>query len=252
MRLLVAALPFLLAACAAVTPTPVPQTAGIDAVLIGEQHDADEHAGIQQRWVTTLAERGALGAVALEMAERGTSTKGLPPTASDEQVREALRWNRGTGWPWERYGPAIMAAVRAGVPVLGGNLSRDEMREAMKDETLDVLLPGPALKAQQQAIRRGHCDMLPETQVQPMTRIQIARDVSMARTISSSVAPGKTVVLLAGSGHVLPELGVPQHLPATLTARAVLLPAHETGKDYCGDFRKQQEQRRPQAPRAAS
>src|SRR4051812_36809579 len=121
MRLHLAVVPVLLAACAAVSP--VPQTTGIDAVLIGEQHDAEAHAGIQERWVSTLAQRGALGAVALEMAEHGTSTLGLPRTASDEQVRQALHWNQGTGWPWERYGPAIMAAVRAGVPVLGGNLS---------------------------------------------------------------------------------------------------------------------------------
>jgi uncharacterized iron-regulated protein len=185
------------------------------------------------------------------MAERGTSTAGLPATASDAEVREALKWNKGTGWPWERYGPTIMTAVRAGVPVLGGNLTRDEMRQAMKDETLDVLLPGPALKAQQQAIRRGHCDMLPETQVQPMTRIQIARDISMARTISGSVAPGKTVVLLAGSGHVLPDLGVPQHLPPSMVARSLLLPSQDTGKDYCEDFRKQQEQHRQALPQAA-
>jgi uncharacterized iron-regulated protein len=240
----------LLAGCAALPP--LPQTTGIDVVLIGEQHDAETHARIQERWVSTLAQRGVLGAVALEMAERGTSTAGLPRTATDEQVRQALRWNQGTGWPWERYGPAIMAAVRAGVPVLGGNLARDQLREAMKDSTLDALLPGPALKAQQQSIRRGHCDMLPESQIQPMTRVQIARDIAMAQTISSSVAPGKTVVLLAGSGHVLPDVGVPQHLPAALVSRSVVLPSQETGKDYCEDFRKQQEHRREQMPRASS
>jgi uncharacterized iron-regulated protein len=241
--LLVAAL--LLAGCA--VSAPVPETAGVDAVLIGEQHDAAEHARIQERWVSTLAQRGQLGAVALEMAERGTSTAGLPPTATDEQVREALKWNQGTGWPWTRYGPAIMAAVRAGVPVVGGNLSSEQLREAMKDKTLDALLPGPALKAQQQAIRHGHCGMLPESQIQPMTRVQIARDISMARTISASAAPGKTVVLLAGAGHVQPDVGVPQHLPASLVARSVLLPAQDTGKDYCEEFRKQQEQHRRQA-----
>ena len=245
MRLTLAVVPLLLAACAAVPP--VPETRGIDAVLIGEQPDAEAHPRLQERWVSTLAQRGQLGAVALEMAERGTTTAGLATGASDDEVKQALKWNKGTGWAWDRYGPAIMAAVRAGVPVVGGNLPREEMRQAMKDETLDVLLPGPALKAQQQAIRRGHCDMLPETQVQPMTRIQIARDISMARTISSSAAPGKTVLLLAGSGHVLPDIGVPQHLPATLVARSVLLPAQDTGKDYCEDFRKDMEKKRPQA-----
>jgi uncharacterized iron-regulated protein len=249
MRFHLAVAPLLLAACAALAP--VPETAGIDAVLIGEQHDAETHPRIQEQWVSTLAKRGQLGAVTLEMAEAGTTTAGLPATATDAQVREALKWNKGTAWPWERYGPAIMAAVRAGVPVLGANLPRERMREAMRDETLDVLLPGPAMKAQQQAIRRGHCDMLPEHQVQPMTRVQIARDVSMAKAISSSVSPGKTVVLLAGTGHVLPDLGVPQHLPTTLVARSLLLPSQEMGRDYCAEFREQQQRQQQQGPRAA-
>jgi uncharacterized iron-regulated protein len=95
----------------------------------------------------------------------------------------------------------------------------------MADIQLDARLPGPALKAQQQSIRTGHCDLLPESQISPMTRIQVARDISMARTIEQAALPGKTVVLLAGSGHVNRELGVPQHLPNGLTVKAVLLRA---------------------------
>lgn len=234
MRLSLAAAALLaLAACAAAPPLP-----GVDALLIGEQHDADAHPGEHERWVASLARRGALAGVALEMAERGTSTAGLPPAASEADVQQALRWN-GEGWPWPRYRPAIMAAVRAGVPVLGANLPRAGMREAMADRALDGLLPGPALKAQQQAVRLGHCELLPETQITPMTRVQIARDREMARTITDLLAPGKTVVLLAGAGHVQPDVGVPQHLPATVSVRALPLPPEETGKDYCGELRRQ-------------
>ena len=43
---------------------------------------------------------------------------------------------------------------------------------------------------------------------------QIARDRAMAQTLQQAARPGKTVVLLAGSGHVDPRLGVPRHLPA--------------------------------------
>ena len=233
-----------LAACAA--PPVLPDLSGVDALLIGEQHDAKAHPAVQQHWVRSLAERGTLGAVTLEMAERGTSTAGLPRTASEQQVQEALKWNRpGAGWPWERYGPAIMAAVRAGVPVLGANLPREEQRAAMQDESLERLLPASVLQAQQQAIRRGHCDMLPEHQVLPMTRVQIARDLAMARTISTQAAGGKTVVRLAGSGHVQPRLGVPQHLPRQLAVRSAVLPAEDTGVDYCAEFRRQM------APKAA-
>jgi uncharacterized iron-regulated protein len=81
--------------------------------------------------------------------------------------------------------------------------------------------------------------MLPEHQVLPMTRVQIARDLAMAQTISAATGKGRTVVLLAGSGHVVPQLGVPQHLPQALSVRPLVLPGEETGKDYCAEFRKQ-------------
>ena len=226
----------LLAGCA--SAPPLPDVSGFDALLIGEQHDAGAHPGQQERWVATLAARGGLAAVTLEMAERGTSTAGLPASASESQVQQALHWD-AQGWPWPRYSPAVMAAVRAGVPVLGANLPRDQQRQAMQDAGLDRLLSGPALKAQQQAVRLGHCELLPESQITPMTRVQIARDLAMAQTIEAAVAPGKTVVLLAGAGHVQPDVGVPRHLPSSLRVRTLPLPAEETGKDYCEELRQQ-------------
>lgn len=232
----VAAAAAVLAGCAATAP--LPDVGSPDALLVGEQHDASAHPGLQERWVTRLAARGSLAAVALEMAERGTSTAGLPPAANEEQVRAALHWD-AEGWPWTRYRPAIMAAVRAGVPVLGANLPRAQMREAMRDPALDRLLPGPALKAQQQAVRLGHCEMLPESQITPMTRVQIARDRAMAETIAAAAVPGKTVLLIAGAGHVQGDVGVPRHLPANLVVRSLPLPNEDTGKDYCAEFRRQ-------------
>ncbi|MBK6005828.1 ChaN family lipoprotein [Ramlibacter ginsenosidimutans] len=223
----------LLGGCAA---GPLLDTAGVDALLLGEQHDAPAQPRLQQRWVETLAHKGTLAGVALEMADRGTSTAGLPAAATEDEVRTALHWN-AEGWPWPRYAPAIMAAVRAGAPVFGANLPREAQQQAMQDSALDRLLPGPALKAQQQAVRRGHCDLLPETQITPMTRVQIARDRAMAETIAAAAVPGKTVVLVAGAGHVEADIGVPRHVPANLVVRSVALPHEETGKDYCAQLR---------------
>jgi uncharacterized iron-regulated protein len=226
----------LLAACATVPEprlfphAPNDITARTDALLpasvllLGEQHDAAEHQQIHRQVIEHLAVRGQLAAVALEMAEAGTSTAALKSNSTQLQVQAALGWN-DKGWPWQAYGPAVMAAVKAGVPVLGGNLPAADMRNVMADSKLDAQLPGPALKAQQQLIRLGHCDLLPESQISPMTRVQIARDISMARTISQAVLPGKTVVLLAGSGHVNRVLGVPQHLPPGTKVKAVQLRA---------------------------
>jgi uncharacterized iron-regulated protein len=237
-RLLAAAL--LLSGCAGLqTPDPAPP----DILLIGEQHDAVRHPALQQELVQGLARAGRLRALALEMAESGTSTDGLPRDAGVPQVREALRWSDDNGWPWERYAPAVMAAVRAGVPVVGANLPRKEIRQAMAARDLDQLLPAPAFEAQQQAIRTGHCDMLPEAQVTPMTRVQLARDLAMARVLGAQVRPGSTVVLIAGAGHVQPDIGIPRHLPPVFSVRAQVLPPEDTGKDYCAEFRRQMQRR---------
>ena len=228
-----------LAACAT-QPAPGDPVA---ALLLGEQHDAPEHQVLQRQVIEELADRQLLAAVVLEMAQAGRSSAGLPPSASEAQVREALAWN-DEGWAWAAYGPSIMAAVRAGVPVLGANLDAPQMRAAMGDARLDGVLPQEALRGQHQAIRAGHCDMIPEHQVGPMARVQIARDRAMAEAVSRAATQGKTVVLLAGSGHVDPALGVPLHL--RLRAEAVVLPGVATGKDYCAELRKQM----PGAPKS--
>lgn len=195
-----------------------------DAILLGEQHDAPDHQRIHREVVETLASQGALAALILEMTEQGNSTEALSPQASEAAVRHALQWNNAV-WPWRAYGPAVMAAVRAGVPVRGANLSAMQLRDAMGNAELDKQLSGPALKAQQQKIRRGHCELLPESQISPMTRVQIARDMAMAQAVLTATRAGKTVVLLAGSGHVDRSLGVPQHLPPDFIAKTVLLHA---------------------------
>lgn len=192
-----------------------------DVLLLGEQHDAPEHQQLQRDTVNRLAARGQLAAVVMEMAERGQGTAGLPANASPAQAQAALRWN-DAAWPWQAYGPVVMAAVQAGVPVLGGNLPRSAMRAAMQDATWDIRLPSAALQRQYTALREGHCGLLPETQIAPMARIQIARDASMAQAVQAALEPGKTVVLVAGSGHVLRSIGVPTHWPPGVRARVAI------------------------------
>lgn len=221
----------LLAGCAASPPVADSPTGRriaallpADAVLIGEQHDAPDHHVIERQAVEALVARGRLAALTLEMAEEGNGTGHLPADATEEQVRTALSW-ADKAWPWADYGPAVMAAVRAGVPVTGANLPRARMKDAMADVSLDAQLSENARQAQQKAVREGHCNLLPESQIGPMTRIQIARDRAMAQAVLKARQPGKTVLLIAGAGHVLRPLGVPQHLPSDLKVASVQLRA---------------------------
>lgn len=264
----------LLGAAGCATPAPLGAAAQArlatllpaDALLLGEQHDAPAHQQLQRQAVQWLAARGELAALALEMAEQGRSTAGLPRDASEADVQHALAW-RDAGWPWQTYRPVVMAAVRAGVPVLGANLPAARQREAMRDAALDARLPPAALAEQQQRMRDGHCGLLPESQIGPMTRVQIARDIAMADTVRAARQPGRTVLLVAGNGHVHRALGVPLHLPPDLTTKVLsaqsgqaqaaidsevtdTLPAHTSGadllwptppvppRDYCAELRR--------------
>ena len=264
----------LLGAAGCATPAPLDAAAQArlatllpaDVLLLGEQHDAPAHQQLQRQAVQWLAARGALAALALEMAEQGRSTAGLPRDASEADVQHALAW-RDAGWPWKTYRLVVMAAVRAGVPVLGANLPTARQRDAMRDATLDARLPPAALAEQQQRMRDGHCGLLPESQIGPMTRVQIARDIAMADTVRAARQPGRTVLLVAGNGHVHRALGVPLHLPPDLTTKVLsaqsgqaqaaidsevtdTLPAHTSGadllwptppvppRDYCAELRR--------------
>ena len=219
---------------AALTASRLDALLPADVLLIGEQHDAVEHQQIEQQVISILASRGVLAALALEMADAGVSTAQLKPSATHEQTRRALKWD-DKAWPWQAYGPAVMTAVRAGVPVLGANMPRDAMQASMNDASLDARLPGPARKAQEQAIRIGHCNLLPESRIQPITRIQIARDISMATTLSQAVLPGRVVVLLSGNGHADRKLGVPQHLRTNLKATSIQLRAGDASTSESAD-----------------
>jgi len=196
-----------------------------DVILLGEQHDAPAHQAMQAAAVQWLVAQGRLSALVLEMAEAGHSTQALPPSADESTVRAALGWDE-QWWPWKHYAGAVMAAVRAGVPVFGGNLPRASMASAMNNTALDQLLPAAALADQRSAVREGHCDLLPEAQLPGMVRIQMARDQSMARTLAAAPrAAGQTVLLIAGGGHVLRSRGVPVYLPKNLELKVALAQA---------------------------
>ena len=216
----------LLAACAPAPAPPLDTTRlaallPADAILLGEQHEAAEHQRLERQVIEWLAARGALVAVAIEMAEQGHATTGLPPDADETAVRARLAWD-DAAWPWARYGPVVMSAVRAGVPVLGANWPAARLREAMDDASLDDRLDAAALEHQRARIDAAHCGLLPATRLGAMARVQIARDRAMAQTIVDAHVPERTVLLITGGGHTDRNLGVPRHLPPQLRVRVLL------------------------------
>lgn len=180
--------------------------------LLGEQHDHPDHHAVQAWIVSALGERGALAALALEMADAGQRFEG-PRDAPEAVVRARLHWNND-GWPWAMYAAPVMAAVRAGVPVAGVNLPRADMRAAMQQARWDASVPSAVRQRIINDVADSHCGLLPSAQLPAMARIQFARDDSMAAHSLPLARPGKTVTLLTGSFHANRTLGIALHVAA--------------------------------------
>jgi uncharacterized iron-regulated protein len=193
-----------------------------ELLLLGEQHDALEHKELARLTVKSLASEKRLAALLLEMVDYGLNTDGIPIESSESVVRERLQWN-DTGWSWSSYGPVVMQAVRVGVPVIGSNLPYTEMREVMSDASWDVKVPSAVLSAHRENMIKGHCGLLPDSQVPAMARIQIARDDRMARTAQLWINKGKTVLLLAGAEHVRKDRGIPLLLNPTVASNTAVI-----------------------------
>jgi uncharacterized iron-regulated protein len=194
-----------LAACT----TPAPPLPDAPVLIFGEQHDQPDHQRQVAQAVKQLAAQGRLAAVVIEMAEQGRSTAGLPRDADAASVRGALAWS---GWEWPPYEGVVMAAVRGGVPVLGGNLPRAKLPETMGDVRRESLVDPSVREKLAAAVREGHCGLLPAAQEPGMVRVQIARDQAMAATIAGALQPGRQVLLLTGAQHAARDRGVPLHL----------------------------------------
>ncbi len=200
-------------------------------IILGEEHDAPAHHQLERQAIEHLSSQGRMGALLLEMVERGHTTVGLSPQASEVQVRERLAWN-DKGWPWADYGPVVMSAVRASVPVIGANLPRSQHQQVMQVATWDRHLPKSQRADLLERIDSSHCGLLPRSQLPAMARIQVARDAAMAREAmavvgvdASSKDPAhtdtrKSVVLVVGGEHARRDRGVPSHLPSSVAAAA--------------------------------
>ena len=68
-----------------------------------------------------------------------------------------------------------------------------------------------------------------------MARIQLARDRTLAQVATAQLASGRTVLLIAGNGHVRSDLGVPLHLSPGQAHRVLVARAGQAGADVPAD-----------------
>lgn len=235
-----AALALLLAGCAAPPPALTLQR---PVVLLGEVHDNAQGHALRLRAFDALLATGARPALVLEVFDRGDQP------ALDEALRRSPR-PRGAalvqavlaarpagqaraGWDWRFYEPFLDRALHLGLPLVAGNVGRDEARRIIRDGLaaagFDAAVPEDILAAQAREIEASHCGQVDAAFARRMAQAQVARDQQMARAVEAHASRG--AVLLAGNGHVRNDVGVPRWLSAGTRARAESVGVLEEGSD---------------------
>ena len=207
--------------------------------LMGELHDsphghAARLADLQQRVQT-----GWRPVLVLEVFDR--ERQGELDAARQACADAACLVQRagGPGWDWALVQPLLQMALDQGLPLVAANVSRADASRVIQ-EGLSAVLPEALLReaswpqsldgvmaAQQQAVDRGHCGLLPVSLLPRMAQAQVARDLWMAHVLRQHAAQG--AVLIAGNGHVRRDIGVPYWLQRLGQTQALVVGYEEAG-----------------------
>jgi uncharacterized iron-regulated protein len=206
-------------------------------VLLGEKHDNPEHHRLQLRLLRELIDSGRRPALVMEQFDREHQTALDAERArarhTVDSIMEAGGLKRG-GWDVEGYRPLIALALEHALPLVAANVSRTDARAIVR-EPLRAALPAVDATVEKRLavdIERGHCGRAIEpTLLAGMVAAQRARDVAMAQALARYAATPDGAVLIAGSGHVQADRGVPLYLPT----RPLVVAFVETDRDQSSE-----------------
>jgi uncharacterized iron-regulated protein len=192
--------------------------------LLGEVHDNGVQHALRAAALRRLVEAGARPAIAFEQFDREHQADIDRLRREQPGDVDALIALGAPNWQWKHYRPFLQLAVDNGLPIVAANLSRaDAVKVTMQgwgavfdtaaqaDLGLDRL-PPDFVAAHEDAVARGHCDLLPRDSLPAMARAQMARDIVLTHSLRPHLVHG--VVLLTGNGHVRKDIGVPFWLNA--------------------------------------
>lgn len=206
-------------------------------VLLGEIHNNPDHHRLQAQLIDGLVKKGRHPAIVFEMipgnlqAELNRLVRGGIGDATE--FGKALRWEE-RGWPdWTIYQPIAETALSAGLPLVAGGLDADVQKAVAKgapaqlyDQSVQALalaqpLQPEVAEAEVREINEGHCNLLPAAALEPMLRVQRARDASLAKAMMSANA-SEGAVLIAGADHVRNDWAVAHLIRQKMPNAAVI------------------------------
>jgi uncharacterized iron-regulated protein len=221
-------------------------------VLLGERHDHVDHHELQARLLRALISVGRRPAVAFEMLtpdQAPALARYLAASPRDAAgLGDAVGWT-DAGWPaWSTYEPIAQAALDAGLPIVAANIPATMARALMTGAAaappalaarfgLDRALAPEVEAAMAAEMREAHCGHADARMAASMITAQRVRDAAMAAALLDAGADG--AVLIAGTGHVRTDRGVPASLrvaqPAAVIASVAFLEVRD-GAPAPGDY----------------
>ena len=181
-----------------------------DVAVLGEVHDNPRHHQLRGELLRQL------------------------PAASKTVVAEHLSWRlrfkeggelltnlqaagfEEKGWGWPLHQPLFEAVTAMQMPLVGGNLPGESIKEVFKtrgqslpEAVRSLLAKAPfdeqQRKAMNEEIDQGHCGAMPASMFEGMAAVQRGRDAAMAEVALAHLPS----VVVAGNGHAWKHLGVP-------------------------------------------
>ena len=198
-------------------------------IFIGESHDQIEHHQIQVRMIQELVARGKDVVIGLEMFERAqqaTLDRWSQGPLTEEEFLTEVQWDVTWGMDYDLYKGILDAAKDRHLKVLGLNAPRDLVTKVAehgiqglsaedKKRLPEIDLSDRAHRAYIATFFKSHGKGSAKD-FDNFYEAQCLWDEGMAQSLSdflkSPQAPGKTVLVFAGSGHIVFGFGIPNRL----------------------------------------
>ncbi|HEX8601873.1 MAG TPA: ChaN family lipoprotein [Pseudoduganella sp.] len=211
------------------------EAANPQVLLLGEVHDNPQGHKLRFEELKKRVDAGWHPVIAMEQFDHEDQPLLDEAQKGCVDAGCVIRVMNKKGWDWQQYYPVIGLALDKHLPIVAVNLSRANASKVVRDgvtsafdaKTVAEYRLGEPIsadwrKAQENEIRTGHCNMLPDMMVPGMVNAQMARDIWMAKLIRDQQP--RDVVLIAGNGHVRKDIGVPRWLDAVgskLTVKSI-------------------------------
>lgn len=189
-------------------------------VAVGESHDDAAHHRLQAEVLSALAARSPNLAVAFEMVGyEDQAVLDAYMSGATPEAEFAAWWKANWGFDFSLYKPIFDAARSAGVRAYGLNAPRDVIKSVGKNGLAGITpaerarIPASIAESSDPRYRKYVLDSVsghgaPPAAIPRMLEAMSVWNETMGEKAAQLAAGGRTVLIIAGEGHVLYKAGI--------------------------------------------